>query len=166
MLLSDLPVTSPRGRRRKKLRGLLDAVKRIRARAPHSSFEFGPEDWSYFAHVHLDWRGYGDYSRKAREWLLGSYADLFRIMAEALSAGEKPFQLWLLIHPRDSGADCLYYHTPNPYGGFPVSLSHMEWDEGRREHLFTALLPEYAVREGSGGNCFAYYAEGVGIPPR
>lgn len=165
MLLADLPVASPRGRRRKKMRGLLDAVKRIRARAPRFSFEFGPEGWSYFGHVHLDWRGYGDYSRKAREGFLGAYADLFRSMAATLGAGGKPFQLWLLVHPRDSGADGLYYHTPNPYGGFPVSLRGMEWDEGRREHLFTALLPEYAVREGTGRDCCAYYAEGVGIPP-
>lgn len=164
VLFHELPVRSPGNRRMKKMRGLLRKVRS----ACQAHRDYIPDilnHWCNFAHIHLDWHGYGDYSRKARLLFLEEYARRFARFAENLSRQKKAFQLWLLIFPHDSGSDCLYYHTPNLHSGFPVTLEEFTW-ESSPENLFSTLLPDCTILEGKSGDglSLAYYAQGVGMP--
>ena len=124
-------------------------------------------DWCNFAHIHLDWHGYGDCSRPARLLFIQEYARRFDAFAAMFLRQKREFQLWILIHPFDSGSDCLFFHTPNPHSGFPVKLGDMSWSDPS-EHIFTELLPEYKIIEGQSSDklSLAYYAEGIGAPLR
>lgn len=164
MLINELPVSSPRKRRLKKMRGLRRRVRQA-CRADHDYPARAADDWCNLAHLHLDWRGYGDFSRRARILFLREYARRFLETAEAFTRNNREFQLWLLIHPYDSGADSLYIHTPNPHSGFPVRLDEMQW-ACPEEHLFTEFLPGRQIWEGCGGDGFSlvYFACGIGVP--
>ena len=123
------------------------------------------DGWCNFAHIHLDWKNYGNFSRKARGLFLHELARRFSRFADALSRQNQEFQLWLFIFPYDSGYDSLYYHSKNPHSAFPCKLDDFTWD-ATATNLFTALLPGYTIVEGKSedGSTLAYYAQGIGVP--
>lgn len=164
MLINELPVKSPKKRRLKKMRGLFRRV-RLACRADNDYPARAAGDWCNLAHLHLDWRGHGDFSRRARAFFLREYARRFLETAETFARNHREFQLWLLIHPYDSGADSLYIHTPNPHSGFPVLLDEYKW-ACPAEHLFTEFLPGCQVLEGRSGDglSLAYFVRGIGVP--
>ena len=164
MQVHELPVYSPRKQRLKKMRGFLRKVHSACGKNQDYP-EYAQGDWCDFAHIHLDWHGRGDYSRHARRLFLEGYAKRFDQYAKMFIRQKVDFQLWIMIHPHDSGADCLFFHTPNPQSEFPVKLSTMNWSAAS-EHLFTKLLPHYEIIEGQANDrlSLAYYARGVGVP--
>lgn len=124
------------------------------------------DDWCNLAHIHLDWQGYGDYSRQARLLFLREYARRFDQFARMFISQKREFQLWLLIYPHDSDSDCLFVHTPNPHSEFPLTLHGFTWAKPA-QHLFDELLPYYTMVEGiskNGPPCLIYYAQEIGAP--
>lgn len=166
MELRELLVVSVRNRRMKKLRGLFRKVRGA-CRVDREYPECVHGDWSNLAHIHLDWKGYGDYSPEARKMFLAEYASRYRNCARYFKARGGRFQLWLMIHPHDSGADALYFHTENPHTDFPVVFPDFAWKKQRR-HLFSDFLPELDMEEGHSeeGYAVAYYTPGIGLPLR
>ena len=78
-----------------------------------------PMAWCNFSHQHFDWKGYGNIRWKEREAHLTVLFKHFSIIAEHLKNYERPYQMYAILHLRDSGQDALFFHTPNPYSDFP-----------------------------------------------
>jgi hypothetical protein len=123
----------------------------------------GDDDWFYYWHTHLDWRGRGDFSAKARRLYLAGYARIFRHLASQMAAAKKAFQLWIVIFPNDPGSDCIFLHTPNPHSGFPTDQRDVKWGE-TPTGIFRDLLADFEVREGRTDSAVFFYAKGVGVP--
>jgi len=164
MVLEELPIVSAGNRRMKKLRGLFRKVRKA-CRVDRDYPGELRDDWCNLAHIHLDWKGYGDYSLEARRMFLAEYASRYRMLIPAFAARSGKFQLWILVHPHDSGADALYFHTENPHTECPVRLSEYSWNRPRR-HLFSDFLPEFDMEEGRSedGYSLAYFAREIGLP--
>jgi hypothetical protein len=75
----------------------------------------------------------------------------------------KPFQLWIVIFPHDSGSDCIFLHTPNPHSEFPTDQHGVRWDVNPTG-IFTNLLTDFEIREGRTDSAVFFYASGVGVP--
>jgi len=164
MLLHELPVFSPRRQCRKKMRGFF---RKVRC-ACLADKEYVPDiqnSWCNLAHVHLDWKGYGNFSERARGLFLAEYARRFAVFADAFSRQREDFQLWIFVFPYASGSDGIYYHSPNPHSEFPLKLDSLTWSSPAL-HMFSLLLPQYTLLEGTSGDgrTAAYYARDVGMP--
>lgn len=161
----ELPVRSPQNKRVKKMRGFFRKV-RSACRKNRDYPERLQDTWCNFFHIHLDWYGYGDYSHRARMLFIQEYASRFDQFAKIFTQQKLDFQLWILIHLYDSGADSLFFHTPNPHSEFPIKLHDMVWSSAS-DHIFTRFLPAYEIIEGQGvvdKFTLAYYAKGIGAP--
>jgi len=162
MLIHELPVYSPKKQHRKKIRGF---TRRVRASCRVELPGQLATEWADLAHIHVDWRSYGSYSRRARFLFFQEYAKLFDHIAKDFMHRKRDFQLWIHINTHDSGQDAVFYHTPNPHSEFPLVFSDTIWS-APTPHLFTKLLPQYEMLEGNygEGRYFTYYAKGIGVP--
>lgn len=86
-----------------------------------SEYLLDPSAWCNYAHQHFDWPGYGDICWKERKVHLEILFKHFSIIGDRLKNRERPFQMFAILHWRDSGQDALYFHTPNPYSDFPYN---------------------------------------------
>lgn len=79
--------------------------------------------WCDLWHQHFDVQGIGNLGWPHRHRHLTA---LFTALAGArreLESSKQPYQLFALVHPRDSASDALVVHTPNPHGSvFPYAL--------------------------------------------
>ena len=79
--------------------------------------------WCDLWHEHFDYEGFGNISWIHRRRHL---AALLRALTRArleLNHSSKPYQLFAIVHPRDSGRDAIFVHTENPNGTkFPCDL--------------------------------------------
>jgi len=123
----------------------------------------GADDWFHYWHTHLDCRGRGDFSPEARRLYLTGYARIFCHLAKCAATAGKPFQLWIVVFPNDSGSDCIFLHTPNPHSAFPTDQSDVRWGENPTG-LFSDRLAGFEIREGRSDCSVFFYAKGVGVP--
>lgn len=82
-----------------------------------------PTAWCNLSHQHFDWKGYGDVRWKERKVHLSVLFKHFSIIADYLSNQKRPYQMFAILHLRDSGQDALFFHTPNPYSDFPYKAA-------------------------------------------
>ena len=91
--------------------------------------------WFNLWHQHFDWNGFGDLSWRDRRAHLAALLQALTRARLELSRTDKPYQLFALVHTKDSANDALYVHTENPHNTeFPCTL----W--GRKTEFLGPLL--------------------------
>lgn len=104
-------------------------------------FTVAPGSWSDYMHWHVDWRGMGNRSWRARRAHLAALFTLFRRLVSQSAGWPWEHQVWLLIAPSDSAQDAVYLHTPNPNAdNFPNRFEGTDWDAPVPERLREFLV--------------------------
>lgn len=111
-----------------KLRGRRRYYRKLRRDAER--FNPAISGWHDLAHWHVDSRGYGNESWRARRAHLEVLFCRFRRLLEHLDGRTEPYQCWVLVSAVDSSQDALYLHTPNPNAdNFPAAFgAGVTWD--------------------------------------
>ena len=87
-------------------------------------------------HWHVDWRGIGNLSWRARRSHLAALFTVYRRVLAQTEEWTEPYQCWLQIDAADSSQDAVFIHTPNPYtNDFPVNFDWVPWDAEIPERL-------------------------------
>ncbi|NBI28652.1 hypothetical protein [Chengkuizengella marina] len=94
------------------------------------TYELDIEDnWFDFYHIHLDFSGHGNNSKKIRNEHIKAHLSLYKNILKQLEKYENSFQSWICIHEEDTGADAVYVHTKNPnYDDFPFQNENINWE--------------------------------------
>ena len=80
--------------------------------------------WCDLWHQHFDCEGFGNINWVHRRRHLAALLRALTRARHELNESRKPYQLFALVHPRDSGSDAIFVHTENPNGTkFPCKLS-------------------------------------------
>lgn len=82
------------------------------------------KQWCDLWHQHFDWDGLGNFGWRHRRKHLAALLEALRRARVELASSTQPYQLFALVHPRSSGDDAVYVHTPNPNGSaFPCTFA-------------------------------------------
>lgn len=113
--------------------------------------------WYDLAHLHFDWKNYGNIRWKERREHLDVLFRHYAIMEREAVKVNRPFQLFILLHQYDSAQDALYLHTPNPNAeNYPLDFSKYE-----TECNFTNRpLAEYLAKAAEKGYSVLYSPTG------
>jgi len=96
---------------------------RLFRKASRFRVDLEKREWFNLWHQHFDWEGFGDINRMHhRRHLSALLRALARARVELLESGT-PYQLFAIVHERDSGGDAVFVHTENPHDTvFPCPL--------------------------------------------
>jgi hypothetical protein len=114
--------------RMKKFRGKKRYFRNLR-RTVENDLKIDYESWFDFWHIHLDFMMKGNDSLKFRREHIKAHISLYNKVLKKLEGAGKPYQSWVCIYERDTGADALYIHTPNPNNhSFPHKIQNVKWN--------------------------------------
>ncbi len=113
----------PRRNARKPATPNNEYYRKLWRRAHNFRVNLPRKKWCDYWHTHFDWDGLGNLSTLHRRRHLKALFHAFGRAQRELAAQPTPYQVFVNISRRDSMADALYVHTPNPNAqNFPVNL--------------------------------------------
>ncbi|MBU8785510.1 MULTISPECIES: hypothetical protein [Bacillus] len=113
----------------KKLRGKKRYFRNLWEEVNSYDLKLDHESWFDFWHIHLDFFGFGNNSKKIRREHIKAHVALYNRLLQQLEAFDMPYQTWICIHEKDSFSDAVYVHTPNPNDDyFPHQIEELEWN--------------------------------------
>jgi len=90
--------------------------RKLRRKAEGFRVNLAAKTWCDLWHEHFDWDGKGNDGWLARRKHLRALLAALRRARAELRSSSQPHQLFALVHPRSSGDDAVFVHTPNPNG--------------------------------------------------
>jgi len=122
---------TPRNSRRQTLISFRDPTaayyRLLKREASRFTVDMARRKWCDLWHEHFDWRGFGDRGFVHRRRHVNALLTALRRARVELSDHPGPYQVFAIVHVKDSANDGLYVHTPNPNGtDFPMEFPGAE----------------------------------------
>ena len=110
--------------------------------------DFSSDSWFDFWHVHLDFDGRGNDSRKIRAAHVRALLHLMDELDTALKTWGQPYQTWIELSRLDAASDAVFVQTNNPNdGNFPYTVPSLAESVGPLpDYLQSIDLKDYQIR--------------------
>lgn len=125
-----------------KVRGLRRYFKNLNKKKlpEHLNFSGSADSWFDLYHLHVDNKGLGNRSWKARKQHLETLFELADEIQIKLNQFPKEFQFWIQVDEENSYGDAIYIHTENPNNSnFPIKLDFDSKAEIKKSQLLDFL---------------------------
>lgn len=97
--------------------------------------------WFRLWHTHFDWYGFGNNSFKRRKPHLDKLFRHFELLMHKAENLKTDYQLWAMVHDRNSAMDAIYLHTPNPDAeSFPLVFPELSEQSNFTNHELQQYL--------------------------
>ncbi|AFS70384.1 hypothetical protein [Exiguobacterium antarcticum] len=133
----------------KKFRGKRRYFRNLQKEQQLSAYplDFSPDSWFDFWHVHLDFDGRGNDSRKIRIAHVRALLHLMDEFEMALKSWGQPYQTWIELSRLDAASDAVFVHTNNPNdNNFPHTVPSLSnWGGPLPDYLQSIDLKNYQI---------------------